>query len=202
MHFTFWGRNFSSQTTEVLTGNPEFLYFKESIHFLPQMKGFFFLCWNLIFVTQYYFDRGLSGDSVVKNPSAMQKTQETQLPSLVWENPPVEGNGNPLQYSCMEISIDRGAWWAIVHGVAKSQICLLILSTCFLILKLEHHAGMSHKGCWVTSSVKSQDGQMHQPFPWECHMHGCIFAHHLKQSHVCWMNKLYAVIYVVDIHQM
>ena len=42
MHFTFWERNFSSQTTEVLTGNPESLYLKESIHFLPQMKGFFF----------------------------------------------------------------------------------------------------------------------------------------------------------------
>ena len=32
-----------------------------------------------------------------------------------------EGNGNPLQYSCLENSMDGGAWWAIVHGVAKSQ---------------------------------------------------------------------------------
>ena len=31
-----------------------------------------------------------------------------------------EGNGNPLQYSCLEKSMDRGAWWATVHGVAKS----------------------------------------------------------------------------------
>ena len=31
-----------------------------------------------------------------------------------------EGNGNPLQYSCLENSMDRGTWWAIVHGVAKS----------------------------------------------------------------------------------
>ena len=30
------------------------------------------------------------------------------------------GNGNTLQYSCQENSMDRGAWWAIVHGVAKS----------------------------------------------------------------------------------
>ena len=30
-----------------------------------------------------------------------------------------EGNGNPLQYSCLENSMDRGAWWATVHGVAK-----------------------------------------------------------------------------------
>ena len=29
-----------------------------------------------------------------------------------------EGNGNPLQYSCLENPVDRGAWWAAVHGVA------------------------------------------------------------------------------------
>ena len=34
---------------------------------------------------------------------------------------PREGNGNPLQYSCLENPMDRGAWWAPVHGVAKSQ---------------------------------------------------------------------------------
>ena len=32
-----------------------------------------------------------------------------------------EGNGYPLQYSCLENSTDRGVWWATVHGVAKSQ---------------------------------------------------------------------------------
>ena len=35
---------------------------------------------------------------------------------------PGRGNSNPLQYSCLENSVDRGAWRAIVHGVAKSQI--------------------------------------------------------------------------------
>ena len=35
-----------------------------------------------------------------------------------------EGNGNPLQYSCLENSMDRGAWWATVHRVTKSQIQL------------------------------------------------------------------------------
>ena len=34
---------------------------------------------------------------------------------------PGEGNGNPLQYFCLENSIDGGAWWATVHGVAESQ---------------------------------------------------------------------------------
>ena len=34
---------------------------------------------------------------------------------------PGEGNGNPLQYSCLENPMDRGAWRATVHGVAKSR---------------------------------------------------------------------------------
>ena len=34
---------------------------------------------------------------------------------------PQEGNGYPLQYPCLENSMDRGAWWATVHGFAKSQ---------------------------------------------------------------------------------
>ena len=34
---------------------------------------------------------------------------------------PGEGNGNPLQYSCLENHMDGGAWWATVHGVATSQ---------------------------------------------------------------------------------
>ena len=33
---------------------------------------------------------------------------------------PGEGHGNPLQYSCLENPMDRGAWWATIHGVAKS----------------------------------------------------------------------------------
>ena len=33
---------------------------------------------------------------------------------------PGEGNGDPLQYSCLENPMDRGAWWATVHGGAKS----------------------------------------------------------------------------------
>ena len=36
------------------------------------------------------------------------------------EGSPGKGHGNPLQYSCLENSMDRGAWWVIVHGVAKS----------------------------------------------------------------------------------
>ena len=33
-----------------------------------------------------------------------------------------EGNGNPLQYACLENPRDRGAWWAVVYGVAESYM--------------------------------------------------------------------------------
>ena len=39
----------------------------------------------------------------------------------VWGRSPGEGNGNPIQYSCLGNPMDRGAWWAIVHGVAKES---------------------------------------------------------------------------------
>ena len=39
---------------------------------------------------------------------------------------PGEGNGNPLQYSCMENPMDRGAWWAIIQRVEKSQTRLSV----------------------------------------------------------------------------
>ena len=47
--------------------------------------------------------------------------QETWVPSLDLEDSPGEGNGNPLQYSCLENPMDGGAWQATVHEVAKSQ---------------------------------------------------------------------------------
>ena len=46
---------------------------------------------------------------------------ETWLQSLGGEDPLEEGHGNPLQYSCLENPMDGGAWWASVHGAARSQ---------------------------------------------------------------------------------
>ena len=51
---------------------------------------------------------------------------------------PEEGNGNPLQYFCLENPMDRGAWRAIAHRVAKSQtLCLTQLNTHVLIAKVK-----------------------------------------------------------------
>ena len=42
-----------------------------------------------------------------------------------------EGNGNPFQYSCLENPMDGGAWWAAVHGVAKSRTRLIDFTLTF-----------------------------------------------------------------------
>ena len=50
---------------------------------------------------------------------------------------PGEGSGYPLQYSCLENPMDRGAWWAAVHGVAKSRTRLSDLTFTFHFHALE-----------------------------------------------------------------
>ena len=51
--------------------------------------------------------------------SAYNAGDPGSIPSL--GRSPGEGNGNPLQYSCLKNPMDRGAWWATVHGVAESD---------------------------------------------------------------------------------
>ena len=62
---------------------------------------------------------GFLGGTVVKNlPANAGDTGDMGLiPGL--GRSPLEGNSNPLQYSCLECPMDRGAWWAIVHGVTR-----------------------------------------------------------------------------------
>ena len=57
---------------------------------------------------------------MVKNLPAIL---EAQVRSLSWDDPLVKGMAthNPLRYSCLENLMDKGAWWATVRGVAKSQ---------------------------------------------------------------------------------
>ena len=65
--------------------------------------------------------RGFPGSSVVENPSA-NAGDVGSTPG--WRRSPGVGNGNSLQYYCLENPTDRGAWQAIVHKFIKSQIGL------------------------------------------------------------------------------
>ena len=61
---------------------------------------------------------GFPGGPVIKNPP----DNVGDLGSIPGQGrSPGEGNGNPLQYSCLGNPTDRGAWWATVHGVARES---------------------------------------------------------------------------------
>ena len=63
---------------------------------------------------------GFPDSLVVKNPPANAEAVRDESSILRSGRLPGEGNGNPLQYSCLENLMDRGAWRATVHGVSKS----------------------------------------------------------------------------------
>ena len=67
----------------------------------------------------FHFSASLRASLVAQRLERLPAMRETQVQSLGWEDSPGEGNGNPLQYSCLENPMDRGAWWATVHGVTK-----------------------------------------------------------------------------------
>ena len=77
-----------------------------------------------------------------------------------------QGNGTPLQYSCLENSMDGGAWWATVHGVAKSQTRLSDFTFTFhfhvWLWKLDHKEGWALKNwCfWTVVLEKTLDSPL------------------------------------------
>ena len=91
-------------------------------NFWPQ-SSVFFLSFVLVTVPPDLVDTDSTlgaplGDQTVKN---LPQMQETQVWSMGKEDPPRGGHRDPLQYSYLEKRMDRGAWWATVHGVAKTQ---------------------------------------------------------------------------------
>ena len=92
-----------------------FLYICDSVSFL--------------FYSLVCFQLGFPGGSEVK-ASACNAGDLGSIPGS--GRSPGEGNGNPLQYSCLENPMDGGAWWATIHGVAKSRTRLSdFTSLCF-----------------------------------------------------------------------
>ena len=85
---------------------------------VPDLRGnaFRFSLLRLMFAVGLSYT-GFPCSSVGKE-SACSAGDQGSIPGL--GRSPGEGNGNPLQYRCLENLMDRGAWWAAVHGVAKS----------------------------------------------------------------------------------
>ena len=66
------------------------------------------------------FAQAFQVELVVKNPPTTERDVTDMSSAPVFGRSPGGGHGNPLQYSCLDNPIDRGAWQATVHGVAKS----------------------------------------------------------------------------------
>ena len=72
-----------------------------------------------------------------------------------------EGNGDPFQYSCLENSMDGGAWWAAVHGIVKSRTQLSDFTFTFHFHALEkematHSSTLAWKIPWMEEPVRLQ----------------------------------------------
>ena len=82
---------------------------------------------------------------------------------------PGEGNGNPLQCSCLESSMDRGAWWATVRGVAKSQIQLSDFTFTFLFTFFQTHMRATVTLlCWTKQGLRPLPAQTAGPGEQDC----------------------------------
>ena len=73
---------------------------------------------SLIKALLFFKGMNIPGGSDGKEPACNAGGNPSSIPGS--GRSPGEGNGYPLQYSCLENSMGRGAWWAIAHGVAKS----------------------------------------------------------------------------------
>ena len=88
-----------------------------------------------------------------------------------WGRSSGEGNGNPLQYSCLENPMDRGAWWATVHGVAKSQTLLGDFTFTFFGLGRKNRQCRRPAPCLRLQEEVPSAGSL----PRTCPDGGCVF---------------------------
>ena len=94
-----------------------------------------------------------------------------------------EGNGTPLQYSCLENPMDRGAWWATVHGVAKSRTGLRDFTFTFHFHALEKEMAIhSSVLAWRIPGTVEPDGLPSMGFSRQEHWSGLPFASPMHES--------------------
>ena len=89
-------------------------YVVVSYYFFGNSVRYLFICSLDICIVSW----GFPGGSMVKNPPAYAGDADSISGS---GRCPGEGNGTPLQYSCLGNPMDGGAWWATAHGVAQRQ---------------------------------------------------------------------------------
>ena len=121
------------------------------------------LNWEAFFSQVLRREKGFPGGSAVKNLLECSLVSESR-------RSPGEGCGNPLEYSCLENPVDRGAWWAAVPKVTKSRAWLKLLSIhtrkdrksciCFLFYPKPKHAQCLNQKIKCASSFTVPQGKM------------------------------------------
>ena len=165
----------------------------------------------LYMLEEFGVELAQSGGSEVKL-SAWNSGDQGSIPGS--GRSPGEGNGHPLKYSWLENPMDRGAWWAMVHRVTKSQTRLKQLSraqhtrmyvyvhlTHFAVyLKLTHYKSnilqSKKKRLWGWAFIQSDFSSVSQSCPALCDPMGCSTSgfpvHHqlpeFTQTHVHWLG--------------
>ena len=110
--------------------------------------------WVCCFLSFFFFfnvlviQKKLTGSGSDSKVAACSVGDPGLIPGL--GRSPGEGNGNPLQYSCLKNSMDWGAWWAIVHGVAKSliRLCNFTLTSLSLSANSVSIVELNNQGKW------------------------------------------------------
>ena len=110
-------RNESWPLRPCITCHPSHLLISSELT-LPVLNSAFLVLKHLSLLLPLASSGGSEMTQTVKNLLA---TQDAQVRSLGQEDPPGERNGYPLRYSCLENPMDRGAWWAVVHGGLKKS---------------------------------------------------------------------------------
>ena len=95
----------------------------------------------------------------------MQETQETWIWSLGLEDSPGGGNGNQLQYSCLENPMDRGAWQATVYGVSRSRTWL----------NHQAYSSTHSQGGWQSWQRTAEEGPLEYQERWKMSIGTCFW---------------------------
>ena len=107
----------------------------------------------------------LQGFPVGKEPTCQSRRHNRHRFKPWWGRSPGEENGNPLQYSCLENPMDRGAWWPIIHGVTKSRTQLSAHTHTHTLGPLRKHfsfflfSNVGHRrGGWINGRLSAERG--------------------------------------------
>ena len=131
---------------------------------------------------------GLHGGSDGK-ASACNAGDPGSIPG--WGRSPQEGNGNPLQYSCLKNSMDRGTWWATVHGVIKSRTRLSDFTLTLTMPFYKSNLGIYR--FWSLPWIGSTGGLGTNPLPVPMDIEGWIHVANIARKNIIFYHVVYGL---------